>query len=63
MDTPMQRAVQAAVNAIAVYTQTINDYGRTSDEADAAHQAAKEKTRKARALGATDRDFRTTRPA
>ena len=57
------RAVQAAVNAIAVYTQAINDYGRHSPEAEAAHQAAQDKTREARALGAVDSDFVATRPA
>ncbi|MGW5130377.1 hypothetical protein [Streptomyces sp. NPDC004135] len=59
----LQRAVQAAVNAIAVYTQAINDYGRRSPEAEAAHEAAKEKTAEARALGAVDSDFVATRPA
>ncbi|MGW0495063.1 hypothetical protein ACWD0Z_06370 [Streptomyces sp. NPDC003007] len=57
------RAVQAAVNAIAVYTQTINDYGRHSAEAEAAHEVAKQKTLDARALGATDADLLATRPA
>jgi hypothetical protein len=57
------RAVQDAVNAIAVYTQAINDYGRHSAEAESAHEAAKDKTREARALGAVDADFVATRPA
>ncbi|MGW7350978.1 hypothetical protein [Streptomyces sp. NPDC054784] len=58
-----QSAVQAAVNAVAVATQAINDYGRGSREARAALDAARKATEAARRQGATDRDLRNAQPA
>ena len=58
-----QTATQSAVNAVAVATQAINDYGPASPEACGAFQTAKDSVTTARAHGATDTDLRTTRPA
>ena len=57
------RAVQAAVNATAEATRVINEHGRNSLQGRIAFETAKVKAREARALGATDADFRATRPA
>ncbi|KOG21782.1 hypothetical protein [Streptomyces viridochromogenes] len=56
-------AIQAAVNAAAVATQAINDYGRDSDEARGALDAARTAVTTARQHGATEDDLRTARPA
>jgi hypothetical protein len=56
-------AVQKAVNAVAVTTQVLNDYGQASTEYAAAYATARQKVIDARQSGATDNDFRTTRPA
>lgn len=56
-------ATQKAVNAVAVATQAINDYGQNSTEAKAALNAARTAVTTARTHGATDTDLRTTRPA
>ncbi|MGW3164813.1 hypothetical protein ACWC9Q_18455 [Streptomyces sp. NPDC001142] len=55
-------ATQAAVNAVAVATTAINEYGRTSPEAESALQAARDATTAARDAGATDDDLRAARP-
>ncbi|MEV6102641.1 hypothetical protein [Nocardia sp. NPDC051981] len=55
-------AVQAAVNAVAVATTAINEYGRTSPEAESALRAARTAVAAAHAAGATDDDLRAARP-
>ncbi|MET4922301.1 hypothetical protein P3L51_08045 [Streptomyces sp. PSRA5] len=55
-------ATQAAVNAVSTATTVINSYGQNSTEAASAMQAARDSVNAARAEGATDTDFRTTRP-
>lgn len=60
--TGKDAAVQAAVNAVAVATQAINDYGRASSEAESATEAARNSVATARQHGATDDDFRNTPP-
>jgi hypothetical protein len=58
-----QSATQDAVNAVAVATQAMNDYGKNSPEARGAYAAAVDATRTAREQGATDTDLRAARPA
>jgi hypothetical protein len=55
-------AVQNTVNAVAVTTQAINEHGRTSPEAVDALDLSLQWATAARQLGASDDDFRTTRP-
>ncbi|GGU62580.1 hypothetical protein [Streptomyces lavendofoliae] len=57
-----QTAVQDTVNAVAVATQAINDYGLTSPQAQGALDAARQAATTARAAGATDDDFHAARP-
>jgi len=56
-------AVQDTVNAAVVVAQVRNDYGNNSPEAHAAYQVAVDRANTARQFGASDEDFRTTRPA
>lgn len=54
--------IQNAVNAVAVATQAINDYGHNSPQAQGALQAAHDTVTTARNHGATDDDIRAARP-
>ncbi|MFD5874030.1 hypothetical protein [Streptomyces sp. NPDC060322] len=57
-----EAATQSAVNAVAVATAAINEYGEHSTEAQGALQAARDSVTTAREQGATDADFRAVRP-
>lgn len=58
-----QQAIQNAVNATAVATQVVNDYGAESNEALNAFQAAVQAAATARQHGATDTELRAAHPA
>ncbi|GAA2264597.1 hypothetical protein GCM10010232_65910 [Streptomyces amakusaensis] len=55
-------AVQDAVNAAAVATQVINDYGVAAAEAVSATHGVLDAVVAARAAGATDDELRAARP-
>ncbi|MFE7233943.1 hypothetical protein ACFVAF_25400 [Streptomyces sp. NPDC057596] len=56
-------AIQAAVNAVAAATRAANTYGRNSQKARIAYEAAMAEVRDARMCGATDAEIRAARPA
>lgn len=57
-----EEATRAAVNAVAVATAAINEYGEHSTEAQGAQQAARDSVTAAREQGATDAAFHAVRP-
>lgn len=54
--------IQTAVTAVDFATTVINNYGRNSQEASDALDAARTAVTAARAAGATDDDLRAARP-
>ncbi|MFJ7258228.1 hypothetical protein ACIQWV_38320 [Streptomyces sp. NPDC098085] len=55
-------AVQAAATAVALAAVAINNYGRSSREAQGALRAARAAVTAARTAGATDADLRAASP-